>query len=110
MKTSMRITAGAAGLALAAGLGSLGTVPASASVRPAAVNSSSVPTRHTVVVEPGMHDGRMVVYWTDLSSRFQMTCGPSSWVQGMHWSTWNNSRAGGRGTWYVTVGGIRRHP
>jgi hypothetical protein len=42
MKTSMRITAGAAGLALAAGLGSLGTVPASASVRPAAVNSSSV--------------------------------------------------------------------
>jgi hypothetical protein len=102
MKTSMRITAGAAGLALAAGLGSLGTVPASASVRPAAVNSSSVPTRHTVVVEPGMHDGRMVVYWMDLSSRFQMTCGPSSWVQGMHWSTWNNSRAVGRGTWYVT--------
>jgi hypothetical protein len=49
-----------------------------------------------------MHDGRMVVCWMDLSSRFQMTCGPSSWVQGIHWSTWNNREAVGRGTWYVT--------
>jgi hypothetical protein len=37
-----------------------------------------------------------------LSSRFQITCGPSSWVKDMHWSVWNNREAVGRGWLWVT--------
>jgi hypothetical protein len=98
----IRIAAAAAGLALAAGIGMAAAPAASASVRPAIAATVNAPTRHTVVVEPCVYHGKMLVCWMDLSSRFQLTCGPSTWIQGMHWSTWNNREAVGRGTEYIT--------
>src|SRR5450759_4072936 len=83
MKISFKaVVAAAAGVALATGLGmGAAAAAASASVRPATVTVNA-PTRHTVALEPcGLN-----VCWMDLSSRFQITTGPSGWTHGTHWS------------------------
>jgi hypothetical protein len=94
MKISFKaVVAAAAGVALATGLGmGAAAAAASASVRPATVTVNA-PTRHTVALEPcGLN-----VCWMDLSSRFQITTGPSGWTHGTHWSVWNNREAVGLG-------------
>jgi hypothetical protein len=78
MRIKRKLTAVAAGLALAAGLGLGMSAPAaSASTHPAAAASSSF--THTVVLEPGVHDGRMVIYATDLESRWSRNCKEERW-------------------------------